>query len=341
MKKHLIVESDFLDTLFLTQDENKTRSDLYSFIIQDFSGYDLICDFSNYEEYKSAMEENPIWEIMLDKFNNIEYTPEIDIEPICREFEKFSHSIFLLEGESDKPTTLMDEFGLLFINEKNLDKVWSKFAELRKGVQLKITKSPIIPEDLRLDCWSKLEKFNSPINGIIIFDKFLLDDKSDQKMESNILPFLTHLLKERKPAKPIDITIITELRANQDIKTKHNRITDYLQKQKITYFKLAIIKHSKMFYPRNFEGLHSRFILTNYYHFKCDDSFNFFKKNGNVNNDADLRINFTLNSQNDSFFKKELQDIKVYLSKIQNNPSHPSSEYKEMFFPDKENSLLV
>lgn len=84
MKKHLIVESDFLDTLFLTQDENKTRSDLYSFIIQDFSGYDLICDFSNYEEYKSAMEENPIWEIMLDKFNNIEYTPEIDIEPIFK-----------------------------------------------------------------------------------------------------------------------------------------------------------------------------------------------------------------------------------------------------------------
>jgi hypothetical protein len=341
MKKHLIVESEFLDNLFITQEDNKIRADLYNFITQDFSNYELICDFEDFEEYKAAMIENPVWEIMLDRFNTVEYNENVEIESICKNPEKYSHSIFLLDDNAKDIDQLTDKFGLIFINEERLENIWSGFADLRKGVQLKVTKSNIIPEEYKLDCWSKIEKFSTPLNSVIIFDRYILDDKTNQKMDHNILPFLEYLIKDRNPSKPIDITIITELNAICNIQEKHRQITEYLNKKDISYFNLNIVKHAKMFYPRDFEGLHSRFILTNYFHFKCDDSFNFFKRNGKVNNDADLRINFNLNEKNDSFFKKELIDVKTYFEKIENNSSQPVPECREMFYPSKTNPLLV
>ncbi|WP_127844564.1 hypothetical protein [Psychroflexus aestuariivivens] len=340
MKKQLIVESEFLDNLFLTQETNDVRSDLYHFITQDFSDYHLICDFEGEIDFQVAMEENPIWEIMLDKFNTIEYQSSLKIDKICRDTNKFSHSLFFLDRDSSTTNNFTEKYGFIFLNNKDIEKRWAKFAETRKGVHFKVTKSKLIPDDQKLDCWSKLDKYCSPLNSLIIFDKYILNDSSNQKMSKNLLPFLKMLLSNKKTIQPIDITIITELKRNCNIKERHSVIERYLKNCGINSFNLNIAIHYKGFYPKSLEGIHSRFILTNYFHFKCDASFNFFKNNGSINNDADMRINFILSENNEFFFKKELHDIKQYLDKIKND-SHPSPEYKIMYYPDKQNSLLV
>ena len=80
MRKVLIMDNQFIDDLFLTQDDNDTRKDLFEFLINDYSGYHLICNFKNEIEYQKALNENPIWEIIIDKFDTIDYKGIIDID---------------------------------------------------------------------------------------------------------------------------------------------------------------------------------------------------------------------------------------------------------------------
>jgi hypothetical protein len=341
MRKVLIMDNQFIDDLFLTQDDNDTRKDLFEFLINDYSGYHLICNFKNEIEYQKALNENPIWEIIIDKFDTIDYKGIIDIEAEC-ESKKNIHGLFLLDITEEKCITLTDKFGHLIISNNTIEKNWNNITSLRKGVRFKVTKSNEIPHNQKMDNWSKMIDYYNPINSLVIFDKYVLNDVSNQKMTKNILPFLELLLVDKKSVSPIDLTIITEPKENSYcIIKRYDFIKNHLNSKGITNFNLNIVKHYKVFYPKDFEGLHSRFILTNYFHFKCDDSFNFFKNNGKVNNDADIRISFNLNKDDDCFFKKELQDLKIYLSKIDNNPESPKNSHKLMFYPNKENLLFA
>ena len=340
MRKVLIVENEFIEDLFLTQDENELRKDLYEFLNNDYSGYHLICNFKSQIEYEQALNENPIWEIILDKFETIEYKDTLKIELECKS-QKNIHSLFLLNISKEECESLTSKFGHLIISNTNLEEKWSTFLSLRKGIQYKVTKSELIPDNIKMDNWKKMNQFYNPINSIIIFDKYVLNDSSNQKMVKNLLPLLELILENKKNISPIDITIIAEPKEfGYCIKERYNFIKKHLEEKSITNFNLNIIKHYKEFYPRDFEGLHSRFILTNYFHFKSDDSFNYFKNNGKVNNDADIRISFNLNKNNDCFYKKELNDLKMYLSKINNNIDAPQEKHKLMFYPHKENLLI-
>ncbi|WP_024479276.1 hypothetical protein [Cellulophaga baltica] len=341
MRKVLIVENEFIEDLFLTQNDNELRKDLYEFLNTDYSGYHLICNFKNQIEYENALNENPIWEIILDKFETIEYKKALKIELECKS-QKNIHSLFLLNISKENSESLTSKFGHLIISNSNLEEKWAPFYSLRKGVQYKITKSEMIPDSIKMDNWSKMNQFYNPINSVIIFDKYVLNDSSNQKMVKNLFPLLELILVDKKNILPVNITIITEPKEfGYCIKDRHKSIIKYLKTKGITNFNLNIIKHYKEFYPMDFEGLHSRFILTNYFHFKSDDSFNYFKNNGKVNNDADIRISFNLNKNNDCFYKKELNDLRKYLSKINNNADAPKEKHKLMFYPNKENLLIL
>ena len=340
MRKVLIVENEFIEDLFLTQDENELRKDLYEFLNTDYSGYHLICNFKNQIEYEKALNENPIWEIIIDKFETIEYKEAIKIELECKSKNNI-HSLFLLNISKEDCESLTSKFGHLIISNNNLEEKWATFYSLRKGVQYKVTKSELIPDSIKMDNWTKMNQFYNPINSVIIFDKYVLNDSSNQKMVKNLFPLLELILVDKKNILPVKITIITEPKEfGYCIKDRHKSIIEYLKTKGITNFNLNIIKHYKEFYPRDFEGLHSRFILTNYFHFKSDDSFNYFKNNGKINNDADIRISFNLNKNNDCFYKKELNDLRKYLSKINNNADAPKEKHKLMFYPNKENLLI-
>jgi hypothetical protein len=340
MRKYLIAEKDFVENLFISQNNSKAHEDLYSFIIHDYSGYQLLCDFRDLDEYKSAMEENPIWELLIDKFEHIYYSDSINPECICDD-HSISHGIFLI-NDNKKCKAWREKYELLFITFPEIELIWGEFKDIRKGFQLKVTKSNIIPEENKLDNWSKIRSFWNPMKDLVIFDKYILVDKSNQRLKDNLFPLLENILAGKSSIFPYNITIITEKTKSDNfcIKQRHQAIVDYLALKGITNFKLNIVKHSKAIYPLGFEGLHSRFILSNYFHFKCDDSLNFFKSNGKINNDADVRVNFVLNDLESRFFTKELNDVKTYLEKVENNPDHPEIDRQLMFYPDKSNRIL-
>lgn len=337
----LIIQNEFINDLFLLSSQSDEIDSFIKFLRKDLPKYEVICDFSKIEEYIKASEENPIWEMIADKINSISYNDNLDndIKNLSYNSSIGQHNIFMVNTNKQETEKLSQQTGYAFFCIDNVSTEWPKFKSCKNGIQFKITNDPIIPNDVRLDSWSKLLQFSTPINSIIIFDKYLMVDKTNQKLKDNLYPFLEILTSNNKTIRPLQITIISEF-GNDCIKSKHQGIIDYLNSKNISNIEINIIKHHKGFYPSNFEGLHSRFILTNYFHYKCDDSFNFFKSNGNVNNDADLRINLNIVKKNQHFYQKEVNDLKAYLAKIKNDPTYPSPEYREMFYPSNTNPLL-
>ena len=341
MRKYLIAEKDFVENLFICQNNSSAHEDLYSFILNDYSGYQLFCDFHDMEEYQMAMKDNPIWELILDKFECIHYADSIKPDAICNN-HSISHGIFLVNADDEECKEWQNKYELIFVPFSGIELVWNDYKEIRKGFQLKVTKSPIIPDRNKLDHWSKIRTFFKPMKDVVIFDKYILGDKSNQKLVDNIFPLLENIMANRLSSFPYNITIITEKSQydNFCIKQRHQAICEYLNSKSITNYNLNIIKYKKDLGSGSIEGLHSRFILSNYFHLKCDDSLNFFKSNGQINNDADVRVNFVLNDLQSKFFFKELKDIKTYLEKVENNPNHPDADRKLMFYPDKKNRIL-
>lgn len=341
--KHLIAEKKFISDL-ISSPKCETMLDFIEFLKNDFFGYDLICDFSNVDEYQSASIDNPLWELLLDKYNNIKFVPTLSNEIKDDSFYTTigEQNIFLTDHSLQVCDDLRLERGYIYMNVSNLSVHWENFKNFHTaGVHFKITNSTLIPNNQKLDCWTKLNNFLSPLTSLIFFDKYILEDKANQKMTDNLFPILDLVCRNSdRLKKPLNITIITELKSRSNIEDYHSKINSYLHENNYSNVQLNIIKHNKAYYPANFEGLHSRFILTNYFHFKCDGSFNFFKQNGKINVDTDLRIDFSLSKKHRHFYKKELNDISEYVRRLTNNPSHPNFDMKFMYYNNSQNYLF-
>lgn len=340
--KHLITEQKFFeDLLNCTKCEN--TEDLIDFLKTDFFGYDLICDFNDIDEYRLASETNPLWEIIMDKYDNIIFNSSLSMD-IQNDnlYESLSeHNIFLLDKNVEECSKLSKNRGYIYLCIENISTQWKKFSSLSKGLHFKATNSNLIPSDQKLDNWSKLNSYLTPLTSVIIFDKYILKDGTSKKLRNNLFPLLNLICQNSNNLqKPLHISIVTEFDNHSSIEASHQILKNYLLQNNFNNVHINIAKHSKSLYPRDFEGLHSRFILTNYVHFRCDDSFNFFKPNGKINNDADLRVDFNMSKKHRHFFKKDLLDIKKYFTKLINNPDHPDPNMKITYYQDYNNHLL-
>lgn len=340
MTTTMILENEFIEQLFLNQSDNKIIEDFYEFILSDFAGYNLICDFNNSDDYEKAVSENPIWELILDKIDTVIFNSSLKTEIQDDQFYETigEHNIFLTTHCEKTCSDLSYEKGYIYLSDENISTVWESYTKDKRNNMFKVSNSEIIPDELKFNCWSKLENFSKPLTSIIIFDKYILNDISRQKMIHNIFPLFNYLLHNINKEKDITITIICEPK-DWNIEHRQKQINAFFISKGFSNIKVNIIKHFKTFYPNGFEGLHGRVIFTNYYHLRSDDSFNYFN-NKKVNNDADLKINFCLSKTNKFFYMKELSDIKRYVSKLKNNPKSPKKEHRLLFFPNKINYLL-
>jgi hypothetical protein len=331
-----IIQKDVIDELFIREDE---YSEFINFIKNDFFGYTLICDFKSPEEYFTHSNENPLLEIISDKIRNIIYNTNLENDLLNDNIFKNlgERNIFLTNLTENECEKLNSKFGYIFMNIENLNQVWNLFTETSNGKNYKVTSERNVPDKYRMDNWNKLKIYFKNTKSIIIFDRYILGDKTNQKIVDNLFPLLD-VICENSTTKTKKLSIITEF-TKDDISQKYSIIETYIKLKKYN-IEINLINHCKSFYPRNFEGLHSRLILTNYLHFMCLDSFNFFKSNGQINNVADLFINFNLCEKFKFSYEKDLNDIKLYISKIVNNPEHPSESNKIMFLKNKNNPLL-
>ena len=341
--KTLVVQGEFIKDLFLSNNSSNDHiNSLCKFLTKEFSAYNLICDFSNVNDYQEASLENPIWELMLDKINEIKYVTNLD--SMIKSDDLYNtigeHNLFLTTCSSEECDNLMADRGYLYLCIENIELQWEIFNLCKNGYQFKVTSSTIIPESNRLNDWNKIEKFAVPFTSIIIFDKYILKNKALQKIDDNLCPLLKRLLLRQPKKKSVQITILCDLEDRETLKEKHTLVMEALNKAGIKNVNLNIIKYDKSLKPIQCDSIHSRFILTNYLHISSTDSFNFFQPKGKINNDSDVIFKFNLPNKNFCFFSKELNDVKSYLNGINNNPNCPVEKHRELYFSTKDNYLF-
>ena len=341
--KNLILQKEFISDLFCLSNEGCiVIDDLLQFLSKDFRDYDLVCDFISYEEYEMAALENPILESMLDKFNKISYITNLN--------ESFSNdsfyvdlperNIFLTTLNVDDCKNLTEERGYLFVSKDDIKDSWSFFSECTKGINLKVTNSTTIKENDRLDNWSKFARISHPITSIIIFDKHLFKEIIPEDVSINLIPLLVNLIPRKITKNKIHLTFISEIKIGLSLKEYYDKINKELSSKGISNIVINIVRHNKALYPLKFEGLHARFIITNYLNIMPDASINFFKKNGSVINVANIPITLNLVGYHNDSFNKDIEDIKAYFKKAVNSHLLDDLNYNDLYYPNKINPLL-
>lgn len=341
MRTNVILQNEFLENIFVNQTETNEITDFYSFFISELSGYNLICDFEDVADYENAIEENPIWELIIDKINTVTF--DVDLYNSMQNDLFYiglgEHNIFLTNYSLEGCQKLIDKYGFIYLSYDNINIVWSGFLKDKRTCTFKVTKSDIIPDNKRFDTWNKLDCFCPPLRSIVIFDKYILNDNTGQRISENLFPLLDRLLQNTSRSISISLSIICEPR-NWTLENRQKAIVRYLKSD--LGFKscnVNVIRHNKsVYYRKKIDGLHGRVILTNYSHIRCDDSFNLFS-GLNVNNDADLKLSFSLINEVKCFYEKELSDLGKYIDLLKNNANHPDESLRELFYPNKYNNF--
>uniref|UniRef100_UPI004048F49D hypothetical protein n=1 Tax=Flavobacterium sp. TaxID=239 RepID=UPI004048F49D len=334
MDTTFILQKAVVDDLFIREDEFKS---FLKFIKKHFRNYTLITDFQNEEEFMKHSNENPILELLLDKFKKIKYIT--NLKSLLEDKSILNHtsnrSIVISNIADNICNDYLDNHGLLFFNLTLLKK-WSLFDDVIFSKSIKVTHDAAYPNNLRFSNFIDFTKYLKYCTSLIIFDKFLFEDKTDQKISKNLYPFIESVLKSNDK---MEIMVISEFK-DEKILQYHENLHNHLTNKGFSNYKLNLVHHYKAFYPRKFEGLHSRFILSNYLHIRSNDSFNFFKDNGDFNNLADIDIKLNLTTENSFSYTKDLEAVKVYLSKIKNEENCPNKNLKVTFCKNKTNNLL-
>lgn len=313
IRKELIFDKSFLNDFFvLMDDSDPIHSDFLSFLkeVRDFK---LVINVNDFVELEELHEHNPLFEILVDtKVPEIKFNADL-IED--NDDDKTEFKMYFIERAKKDCEQLSLDLGHEVICTENLNEKWSIYNPKREDKKRKVTKSRNIPANFRFDSWDVLNEYNHPVNSILVFDRYILVDNDQQKIENNLIPLIKKLSGNKKSPKALEITIVTSL-FKYNIHKSYLSLEQDLKKTLKRDFKLNLIFHSKQGYPRNFEGLKARRIFTNYFVIKSEDSFNYFKKNGRINNNTEIEISFIFDKTEWILAKKDLADISAYIKNI-------------------------
>lgn len=334
MTPTFILQKEILDELFIREED---FTSFIKFLKKKFRDYILITNFIDEDDFFKCAEENPLLEILIDKFDKIKFKTDlsslIQDKSILKKLSK--RTIVLCNADDNICTDYLDNHGCLFFNLSLLQN-WELYEDIMKSKSLKVTTDKKYPSQYKFTDFKDFTKYFRFCDSLIIFDKYIFGDKTDQKLKNNLYKLLEEILFNKAQ---MEITIISEFHEEEIVK-KYNELNEYLNSKNINNYNLNLVHHNKAFYPKKNEKLHSRFILSNYVHIRSNDSFNFFKDNGEFNNLVDIDIMFNLTTQNSFSYLKDLNTTKIYLSKIKNEENCPNKNLRITYYKNKLNALL-
>lgn len=190
--------------------------------------------------------------------------------------ESNPYTIFLLENPDIPVDDLRQETGLLFLRYEDLEHDWLRLFK-HHNIDIGV-------EADRLFEWGRLRQHGSPLNAIVVADKYAYKQFSDDTFEENLGALFLSLLPERINNKA-HITLVTDLwTAYEEKRLKpnevHDRIKDYLQMYRADLdVAITVVGYESS------AGHKDRFIITNYAFFASNDSLEFFR-NGRLNKET-------------------------------------------------------
>jgi len=222
------------------------------------------------------------------------------------------YTIFLLEDPDIPVDDLRQETGLLFLRYEDLEHDWLrlfKHHNIDVGVEAD-----------RLFEWGRLRQHGSPLNAIVVADKYAYKQFSDNTFEENLGALLLSFLPERINNKA-HITLVTDFwkayEENQGVSITPNEIHDCIEdylKQHRPDLEFAITVSSY----RHGAGHKDRFIITNYALFTSNHSLDFFRSDGTLSKET--FVHHLPLSENGSKVRRRIRRLADISS---NPPSYP------------------
>lgn len=255
----------------------------------------------------------PLWEILVSNYPKIKggIDPKFFIEDeMINDGNAFK--LFFLDVSINNCSELRSKFGFAFFCVQDIESQWKAFyfGHDRDDLVLPITDS--IKCNPKFDSWKILEKFNFPINSILIVDPYILSEKA--KIKNNLVGILKVLSQKLPENSIVEIVVVAidDEKSNEAWEAKWEILQDELRLITETKNKLSFALYR---YPKNLND-HCRFILTNYWYIKSGDSFNYFTEKGLlriVNDDISFMPTFLKRTNN--VLIERLNDVKTYIDK--------------------------
>jgi len=333
----LIIDSGFTKSLINNIDfESEHFSDFQRFLSRT-SNLKVITNHRTIEEFAEQIKSDPLLELLINH-GPIDHTPDPDfpVNFVKREYyQKGSpFKLFLTTLDTDKCETLCENFGYDYVSTENFDVKWGLYSEERQDTKRKVTNNKKLSRQQRFDSWASLQEFSHPVSSILINDSYILIDQPNQSIKDNLIKLLLELSQRAPKSIPLEIIIFSDPPAKFQVnfKQKHVKITAELDailgKKNYT---LNLIKYSS----------HSRFILTNYFLIRCENSFNFFRNDGKLMSDNPrIEFLFVFSPKERSLILDDLHELKAKVAKLENSSDDAAFEIVN-YFPGKENRLLM
>ena len=261
------------------------------------------------------------WDMLLEYSHKINFdVSEINLLDKKAVNEGTIFKMFFLKLNSADCLKLSNKHGFAFFNIESFEEQWKPFYfDLdREDLELPVTNNENI--NPRFNSWEILEKFNFPLNTILISDPYILLDK--ELIRSNISQIIKKLLANVPSDISIEIIITTTDGPKELSNSAWEERWIALQEDLKNYLNhRANLKFALYRYPKNIPD-HARFILTNYWFIKSGNSFNYFDQRGKLKNNIKDDISFKLSflKTNRNLMKERLLDAKEYVSKSIDEP---------------------
>lgn len=318
----LIIDRDFTKAIAGKMDpESKNFTDFCNFLSRS-SELKLITNHKDFDEFEAQVREDPLLELLLTNglSEKLEFISEDNLEDPRYYISKSPFVLFLVSYDGARCASLSQRFGYEYISPENFEQRWSIYSGDRNDTRRKVSCSKNLTREQKVDSWETFLDFVHPVNSILINDSYILVDQKNQKIKDNLVILLKHLAKKSSRTLPLEIIIFSDIPAkfSADLKQKHARITAELDPilGKDTY-KLILLKASS----------HARFIFTNYFMIRCDNSFNFFKEDGTMMKDNPwIEFVFAFSPKERSLILDDLTELKEMANKLENSGEEAAYE---------------
>lgn len=290
--------------------------DFYYHFLRKIRGVEVYINVASIEELQKLITTNEVYSLI----------SEISSPIILNFKERLQDKHFYREGsisklffiESKDEESLQNGCNFYFISNATLKNKWELFLSNRDDSELMIKSNPSPDEIGVFRSWTDLNLFKHKTRNILVFDLYVLANKTGQRISDNLLPCISQLIKNTNGG-PDELTIITnDLNQNKknywfqkDIDQLSVHLTP-LQKRigNINYIKYDKTKVSRI------DPEHNRCIVTNYFYIRFPAGLNVFKENKEVNHRDEIRFDSILKNRTRIFVKELLSNLKQYTSSL-------------------------
>lgn len=321
----VFVDKEFAEKYWEISIKDSIKENFEKEFLRHSNYFTVITNYSDFEEIKKSEEATYFFEILLEyQVADIVFQPYLlDRECITDCLANGDFKILFINSNQIEKKELEERYGYKIIQSSDLEEDWNRFitnGSIRKSLSLPVD---FLDED-SFNGWKDLSFIgNTPLNSVVIVDKYILADKSAGRITDNLIPLLEQLIPEDYIGELSIVILSEEILTNQNASLKekakkvHNLLNSRFSKYKSISFKFSIVKYNKAIYSHDIIPIHERFIYTNYYTIHCGKGYGLFNGKNRINSDADITVSFNFQRFQMKTIPSKINSIKKYLKKME------------------------